>query len=107
ATGIIRRQPDIKLHRRAADIDALSRTQTRLLDALWSMLRPGGRLVYATCSVLTRENAHQVEAFLRRQPDAEAISPELGWHTAGGGQQNLPGESGMDGFFYAIVEKRN
>jgi 16S rRNA (cytosine967-C5)-methyltransferase len=107
ASGIIRRQPDIKLHRRAADVETLARTQTRLLDALWPLLGPGGRLVYATCSVLARENARQIEAFLRRHPQAKSMSPGLNWHTAGRGQQNLPGEGGMDGFFYAIVEKRN
>jgi len=107
ATGIIRRQPDIKLHRRATDIDALAATQTRLLDALWPMLRPGGRLVYATCSVLAAENARQIAAFLQRQPQARSLPPSLGWHGAGAGEQNLPGANGMDGFFYAIVEKIN
>jgi 16S rRNA (cytosine967-C5)-methyltransferase len=107
ATGIIRRQPDIKLHRRVADIAALTRTQTRLLDALWPMLKPGGRLVYATCSVLADENARQTSAFLHRHADARTRAAELDWHPAGHGVQNLPGESGMDGFFYAIVEKHN
>jgi len=105
ATGIIRHQPDIKLHRRAADIDALAATQTRLLDALWPMLKPGGRLVYATCSVLAVENARQIAAFVQHQPQARPLLVGLGWHAAGPGEQNLPGESGMDGFFYAIVEK--
>ena len=105
ATGIIRRQPDIKLHRRATDIDALAATQARLLDALWPMLKPGGRLVYATCSVLAAENARQIAAFLERQPQARSLPPNLGWRGAGAGEQNLPGTSGMDGFFYAIVEK--
>jgi 16S rRNA (cytosine967-C5)-methyltransferase len=107
ATGIIRRQPDIKLHRRAADIEALAATQTLLLAALWPLLKPGGRLVYATCSVLAAENARQIDAFLQRQPQARARAPKLGWHSAGPGEQNLPGESGCDGFFYAIVEKDN
>jgi 16S rRNA (cytosine967-C5)-methyltransferase len=107
AAGIIRRQPDIKLHRRATDIDVLAATQTRLLDALWPMLKPGGRLVYATCSVLAVENKAQIEAFLRRQSQARSLPPKLGWHGAGPGEQNLPGESGMDGFFYAILEKFN
>jgi 16S rRNA (cytosine967-C5)-methyltransferase len=105
ATGIIRRQPDIKLHRRRDDIDVLGATQTRLLDALWPLLKPGGRLVYATCSVLAAENARQIDAFLPRHADARTIAPTLAWHTAGAGAQNLPGEGGMDGFFYAIVEK--
>jgi len=107
ATGIIRRQPDVKLHRRASDVPALVGKQAGLLDALWPLLARGGRLVYATCSVLDAENAGQIERFLARQPAASvpAIVPE-GWRaTRAGGAQNLPGESGMDGFFYAVLEK--
>jgi 16S rRNA (cytosine967-C5)-methyltransferase len=107
ATGIIRRQPDVKLHRRAADIPALAAIQSRLLQALWPMLLSGGRLVYATCSLLADENARQIGAFLACHADACAIAPALPWHAAGAGAQNLPGESGMDGFFYAVLEKRN
>jgi len=107
ATGIIRRQPDIKLHRRASDIAVLAQAQAQLLDALWPMLAPGGRLVYATCSVLAAENSGQVEAFVARQPGARAEEVTLSdWHAArAGGAQNLPGESGMDGFFYALLRK--
>jgi 16S rRNA (cytosine967-C5)-methyltransferase len=107
ATGIVRRQPDILLHRKPADIDALVDTQARLLDALWPVLAPGGVLVYATCSILRRENAGQVEAFLARTPDA-AVEPldERFGHVDGPGRQRLPGEGGMDGFFYARLRKR-
>jgi len=105
ATGIIRRQPDIKLHRRAADVAALAATQRRLLDALWPMLAPGGRLVYATCSILAAENSRQLDGFLADHADARGSAPALDWHAFGGGVQNLPGEGGMDGFFYAIVDK--
>lgn len=107
ATGIIRRQSDVKLHRRATDIAPLARTQAGLLDALWPLLAPGGRLVYATCSVLAAENATQVERFRARHGDIAAARTEpAAWHaTAAGGAQNLPGESGMDGFFYAVLEK--
>jgi len=107
ATGIIRRQPDVKLHRRAADVTALAATQRRLLDALWPMLKPGGRLVYATCSLLAAENAQQIAAFLQRQGAARAVAVGLPWQHAGVGAQNLPGVGDMDGFFYAIVEKCN
>ena len=107
ATGIIRRQPDIKLHRRAADIAALAKTQTHLLEALWPLLKAGGRLVYATCSVLDRENTQQIDDFLRRHADARALPVGLGWHARGSGEVNLPGEAGMDGFFYAVVEKHD
>lgn len=107
ATGVIRRQPDIRLHRRGSDIARLAAEQMRLLDALWPLLRPGGRLVYATCSVLRRENQQQIESFLGRTPQAAAraaVPPRFG-QVAGAGRQNLPGVDGMDGFFYAIVEK--
>ncbi|HEU0306661.1 MAG TPA: 16S rRNA (cytosine(967)-C(5))-methyltransferase RsmB, partial [Lysobacter sp.] len=72
ATGIVRRQPDVLLHRRESDLAPLLATQARLLDALWKTLAPGGVLLYATCSVLKAENEAQVEAFLARTPDAQA-----------------------------------
>ncbi|WMJ70653.1 16S rRNA (cytosine(967)-C(5))-methyltransferase RsmB [Stenotrophomonas sp. 24(2023)] len=106
ATGIIRRQPDVLLHRRAEDIDALVATQARLLDACWSVLRPGGVLVYATCSILSAENAAQVQAFLQRQADAQLQPLDAGFgHDVGAGHQRLPGEDGADGFFYARLLK--
>lgn len=106
ATGVVRRQPDILLHRRPGDLDALLLTQARLLDAAWTMLAPGGVLVYATCSILRRENADQIDAFLTRTPDAvaEPLTETFG-HEAGAGRQRLPGEDGMDGFFYARIRK--
>jgi 16S rRNA (cytosine967-C5)-methyltransferase len=106
ATGVIRRQPDIRWHRRAADIAAHAGEQARLLDALWPLLAPGGRLVYATCSVLPDENARQIDAFLARHRDAEPI--ELGaefGRIAGHGRQRLPGERDMDGFYVAALAK--
>jgi 16S rRNA (cytosine967-C5)-methyltransferase len=107
ATGIIRRQPDIKWHRRATDIAALVQTQARLLDALWPLLRSGGRLVYSTCSILRDENERQVDAFLARTPDAQVIAlDERFGQITGAGRQRLPGEDGMDGFFYAALAKR-
>jgi 16S rRNA (cytosine967-C5)-methyltransferase len=106
ATGIIRRQPDVKLHRRASDIGVLAGAQQRLLESLWPLLAPGGRLVYATCAVLAAENSGCVDGFVARHADAVALPVPLDWHAAGAGVQNLPGEGGMDGFFYAIVEKR-
>jgi 16S rRNA (cytosine967-C5)-methyltransferase len=106
ATGIVRRQPDILLHRRAADLDALVATQARLLDALWPLLAPGGALLYATCSILRSENEQQVAAFLARTPDAavDALDARFG-RVAGDGRQRLPGEDGMDGFYYARLRK--
>ncbi len=107
ATGIVRRQPDILLHRRESDLAALVVLQARLLDASWAMLAPGGALLYATCSILAEENAGQVRAFVARHPDArlEPLDARFGRDT-GSGSQRLPGEGGMDGFFYARLRKR-
>ena len=106
ATGIIRRQPDIKWHRRADDIPALAAQQARLLDALWPLLKPGGRLLYATCSVLKAENEQQIDAFLARTPEAQvqALDRRYG-RISGAGRQRLPGEDEMDGFFYALLAR--
>ena len=106
ATGIVRRQPDVLLHRREADIAALNTVQSGLLDALWPLLARGGTLLYATCSILRAENAAQVEAFLARTADAvlESLDASFG-HDTGFGSQRLPGELGMDGFFHARLSK--
>jgi 16S rRNA (cytosine967-C5)-methyltransferase len=104
ATGVIRRHPDIKLHRRADDIAQLSREQSRLLSALWPLLAPGGRLVYATCSILRAENEAVVAAFLAKHPDARPQPFEFPvGHRAGDGWQILPGEGGLDGMYYAVL----
>ena len=102
ATGIVRRQPDVLLHRRPRDIDALVELQAGLLDALAEVVAPGGTLLYATCSILRRENTAQVEAFLARHPAfaLAPLDPRFGRDT-GAGHQRLPGDDGMDGFFYA------
>jgi 16S rRNA (cytosine967-C5)-methyltransferase len=107
ATGIVRRQPDVLLHRRASDLDALAATQARLLDALWTTVAPGGVLLYATCSILKAENEAQVDAFLARTADAQAepLDERYG-RVAGAGRQRLPGERGYDGFYYARLRKR-
>ncbi len=106
ATGVIRRHPDIKLLRRAKDMDGLVSQQARLLDQLWPLLAPGGRLLYATCSVLADENSRQVANFMRRHPDALSLPLNVPWGQASGfGRQILPGENGMDGFFYAVLTR--
>lgn len=106
ATGVIRRHPDVLLHRRPADLAALVGLQARLLNALWTTVAPGGVLLYATCSILAAENRDQMDAFLARTPDASAdLLPEHFGHLAGAGRQRLPGEQGMDGFFYARLRR--
>jgi len=106
-TGVIRRHPDIKLHRRPADIDALADAQQRLLGALWPLLAPQGRLLYATCSYLPRENDHVLAGFLAKHPDAVGGPMPTTWGRATRhGRQVLPGEDTMDGFYYAMLGKR-
>lgn len=109
ATGIIRRHPDIRLLRRADDIERLCQQQARLLDQLWSLLKPGGMMLYATCSILRDENDRQVEAFLRRQSDCvEVPINTVQWgREANPGRQILPGLDAMDGFYYARLEKKS
>ncbi|GAB1594766.1 16S rRNA (cytosine(967)-C(5))-methyltransferase RsmB [Lysobacter claricitrinus] len=106
ATGIVRRQPDVVLHRRESDLDALVALQARLLGALWAAVAPGGVLLYATCSILRDENERQVDAFLSRTPTATAtpLDDRFG-RESGAGRQVLPGERGRDGFFYARLVK--
>lgn len=107
ATGILRRQPDVRLHRRAADIPVLAAGQAALLEALWPLLAPGGRLAYVTCSVLRAENEAVLAGFLARHADAHALPlPESFGHACGPGRQRLPGEGGMDGFHHALLAKR-
>ena len=143
ATGVIRRHPDIKLRRRPEDLPKLAATQARLLTALWPLLRPGGKLLYVTCSILPEENENQVRAFLAREGSATDDSRDGGGTTSGKkeverrqeqppratpgavagtaaeaplpiaigrpcavGRQILPGDHGMDGFYYACLLKK-
>ncbi len=106
ATGVIRRHPDIKLLRRAGDIATLVATQQQILDAVWPLLKRGGMLLYATCSLLPQENDQQMTRFLGRHEDAREQPINASWgHQCPVGRQTLPGESTMDGFFYACLEK--
>ena len=82
ASGIVRRHPDVRWLRRESDVDQLATVQARLLNTLWPLLRPGGRLLYCTCSVFRAEGSQQIKAF---------VANNTGDH---------------DGFFYALLEKR-
>jgi 16S rRNA (cytosine967-C5)-methyltransferase len=106
ASGVIRRHPDIKMLRRPADIEALVQRQAALLNALWPLLATGGMLLYCTCSVLAAENSRQIGDFLKQRKDAS----ELPVMVACGqgcehGRQILPGDNGMDGFYYACLTR--
>ncbi len=100
AVGVIRRHPDIKVLRRPADVARAVALQTRLLERLWPLVAPGGRLVYATCTVLHDENDRRIAAFLATAPDAEPVGPNGAM-----ARQFLPGETGGDGFYYACIRK--
>ncbi|WP_413285530.1 16S rRNA (cytosine(967)-C(5))-methyltransferase RsmB [Vibrio sp. MA40-2] len=101
ATGVIRRHPDIKWLRRANDIEALAELQKEIVDAMWSQLKVGGTMVYATCSITPQENVQQVIDFLSRTKDADLIDSDR----VNPGRQILPGEEDMDGFYYAVIKK--
>ncbi|MFB9886128.1 16S rRNA (cytosine(967)-C(5))-methyltransferase RsmB [Balneatrix alpica] len=106
ATGVIRRHPDIKHLRTSEDIVALAELQLAILSNLWQMLKPGGRLLYATCSVLPQENNRIVERFLKQQPEAQIIPLDVPWGLPQScGRQLLPQPGGHDGFFYALLTK--
>jgi 16S rRNA (cytosine967-C5)-methyltransferase len=106
ATGVIRRHPDIKWLRRPADIAELVALQAKILSALWCKLKRGGTLLYATCSVLPEENCQQIQAFLASHPDAKLVPLHAGDTPQVPGQQLLPGDDQMDGFYYAKLTKQ-
>lgn len=106
ATGVIRRHPDVKLLRREEDIGQLAGRQLGILQGLWPLLRPGGTLLYVTCSVLAEENAQVVERFLAGQPGASAAPLNVTWgRPAGRGRQVLPRAQGTDGLYFALLTR--
>lgn len=104
ATGVIRRHPDIRWLRKSADIAALATLQQQILIQIWPLLKPGGILLYATCSVLPQENQQQIAQFLAHHPDAIPVALGLGMTDSQ--WQILPGEQSADGFFYAKLQKK-
>ena len=109
ASGIVRRHPDVRWLRRPGDVEALVRTQAELLDALWPLLAPGGRLLYATCSVLRAEGQHQIDAFLQRHAgEGIRLDPASPGHLPGvpDNPASPSPDAGLgDGFFYALIHK--
>ncbi len=107
ATGVIRRHPDIKLLRKASDINKLSRQQLDLLRSLWKCLKPGGLLLYTSCSVLPAENSELIAQFLDATSDAkyEGITADWGVECSNGRQLLPDAASGPDGFFYSLLRK--
>lgn len=106
--GVIRRHPDIKHHRTPSDIESLLSTQKAILNNLWQHLKPGGMLLYMTCSILKKENEQQISQFLASQNDA--MLQEINHPNAlslNFGAQTLPGVHNMDGFYYASITKKN
>ncbi len=117
ASGIVRRHPDARWLRRDTDIAALARTQDAILDALWPLLKPGGHLLYCTCSVFREEGEDRIDAFLQRTPGARRLPapghilpvveyPETAAHRPSGSPlQGAPLADPGDGFFHALLAK--
>jgi 16S rRNA (cytosine967-C5)-methyltransferase len=113
ASGIVRRHPDVRWLRRPADVAALAREQARLLDALWPLLAPGGRLLYATCSIFKAEGVAQIDAFVQRQPPGSVrLDPASPGHLlplpdnpATGCAAEAPAGADPDGFYYALLHR--
>ncbi len=106
ASGIVRRHPDIRWLRRPDDIAALGRIQAQMLDALWPLLAPGGRLLYATCSLFPAEGQLQIDAFLQRQdPGAARLDPASPGHLLPLPDNASAEAATADGFYYALIHK--
>jgi len=106
ATGVLRRRPDVRLHRRESDIATMVAQQKRILHALWPLLAPGGRLVYITCSLLRAENEAVVGELLAAHADAHPVAFTLPvGQAAAVGWQILPGDGDLDGMYYAVLDK--
>jgi 16S rRNA (cytosine967-C5)-methyltransferase len=114
-SGVIRRHPDIKWLRRPSDLPALAERESALLASLWPRLAPGGRLLYATCSVFRAEGATAIDRFLAATPGAVDVTESASLQLTGLAAPESPGETGLtllpgiagtDGFYYACLERR-
>lgn len=106
ASGVIRRHPDVKLLRREKDIAQMGLQQVKILSGLWPLLKPGGQMLYATCSVLSAENTGVIKQLLQRHPDASVQTLDAKWgQPTAVGRQVLPAVDGPDGLFYAMLVK--
>nr|MDP2189855.1 16S rRNA (cytosine(967)-C(5))-methyltransferase RsmB [Rhodoferax sp.] len=109
ASGIVRRHPDVRWLRRESDIAQLVAIQARLLKALWPLLKPGGQLLYCTCSVFRAEGADQIQTFLAHNTHATLLpSPGHLIPQGGANSDGVPDNpiGDHDGFYYALLEKR-
>jgi len=107
ATGVIRRHPDIKYLRVPEHIDSLLITQQKILQSVWPLLRPGGRLVYVTCSILKEECDNQIEMFTTKNTDVMMAPIDADWGIASRfGRYTVPGHDESDGFYYSVLIKR-
>ena len=110
--GTLRRNPDLKWRQSPQAVLEMQAKQTAILDSAQRLLKSGGRLVYATCTLTRSENRDLIGAFVRNTPDAISVPAENweGWPNFGEaddyGRQILPGEAGADGFYYAVVNKQ-
>ena len=111
ASGVIRRHPDIKHLKREEDIHSLNLMQLNIINSLWSLLKPGGQLLYVTCSVFMEENDLVIENFKKTHSDVIVKKLLLNnnihdvMHKTIYGYQLLPGTRGMDGFYFSYLEK--
>ena len=106
ATGVIRRHPDIKVLRKESDVAGFAAQQLAILEGLWPLLKPGGRMLYVTCSILPEENEQLLKTFRARHQSihaAEITVPSA--QARGEGQQLLPDIGGTDGLFFALLHK--
>ena len=115
-SGVIRRQPDIKLLRKPGDLPELAEQQLKMVDSLWSLVKPGGKLLYVTCSIFKQENVEVMKQFLANQQDATEVDLRqrslglLGSNQPGTGNpgaQLLTGVNGMDGFYFCLLNKEH